>query len=238
MIYVTGDRHGVYKDLKNWCWKKKTTKDDVLVILGDAGINYLAQDSLQTVSVKAFIEDRLPITLFCIHGNHEARPSTLDTHHLTGAFGGEVWVDERAPHTFFAKDNTLYNLGGYNVYVMGGAYSVDKYYRLACGRLWFEDEQPSEDVKAAALSRDDLPQNLVVMTHTCPKKYIPTEMFLDGVDQSTVDDSTEVFLDKLEEKLDYRAWLCGHWHTDKWDERVRFMFHDIVPLSEVVEHHG
>ena len=76
------------------------------------------------------------------------------------------------------------------------------------------------------------------MTHTCPKKVTPTEMFLDGVDQSTVDDSTEQFLDTLEEKLDYRTWLCGHWHTDKWDEKVRFMFKDIVPLKEIVEHHG
>lgn len=31
--------------------------------------------------------------------------------------------------------------------VIGGAYSVDKYYRLENNMLWFADEQPSAEIK-------------------------------------------------------------------------------------------
>lgn len=44
----------------------------------------------------------------------------------------------------------------------------------------------------------------VVLTHTVPLKYEPVEMYLDGIDQSKVDKSTEEWLDKIEDKLTYK----------------------------------
>lgn len=71
----------------------------------------------------------------------------------------------------------------------------------------------------------------IVLTHTCPYKYIPREMFLPNIDQTTVDNSTEVFLDEIEEKLNYQKWYCGHYHTDKNIDSIRFMFKDIVEFK-------
>ena len=42
MIYITGDKHRRFYDVYKFCLKNKTTKDDVLIVLGDAGINYYA----------------------------------------------------------------------------------------------------------------------------------------------------------------------------------------------------
>ena len=42
MIYITGDRHSRFYDVYKFCLKNKTTKDDLLIVLGDAGINYYA----------------------------------------------------------------------------------------------------------------------------------------------------------------------------------------------------
>ena len=53
-------------------------------------------------------------------------------------------------------------------------------------------------------------------------------MFIKGIDQSKVDNTTEIFLDKLEEKLNYKKWYCGHYHTDKVIDKIRFMFNDII----------
>ena len=64
----------------------------------------------------------------------------------------------------------------------------------------------------------------IVLSHTCPFKYEPTEMFLRGIDQSTVDDSTERWLDKIEDTIEYKAWFCGHWHTDKRIDKMHFLF--------------
>lgn len=43
MIYITGDTHGYFKHIKSFCEENHTTKEDVLIILGDAGINYYGQ---------------------------------------------------------------------------------------------------------------------------------------------------------------------------------------------------
>lgn len=40
MIYITGDTHGDFRNVERFCKKMQTSKDDVLIILGDAGINY------------------------------------------------------------------------------------------------------------------------------------------------------------------------------------------------------
>ena len=53
-------------------------------------------------------------------------------------------------------------------------------------------------------------------------------MFIKGIDQSKVDNTTEIFLDKVEEKLNYKKWYCGHYHTDKVVDKIRFMFNDII----------
>lgn len=72
----------------------------------------------------------------------------------------------------------------------------------------------------------------IVLSHTCPQKYVPTEAFLPGLDQSLVDHSTEEWLDYLEDKLDYEAWFCGHWHIDKRIDKMHFLMHGIEALPE------
>ena len=69
-----------------------------------------------------------------------------------------------------------------------------------------------------------------VLSHTCPLRYEPTEVFLSGLDQSTVDQSTEEWLGKIEAALDYRKWLCGHFHTTKTIDKMRFLFQGVEVL--------
>ena len=40
MIYITGDTHGKFERIEQFCGKFKTSREDVLIILGDAGINF------------------------------------------------------------------------------------------------------------------------------------------------------------------------------------------------------
>ena len=105
------------------------------------------------------------------------------------------------------------------------AYSVDKFYRLSRGMKWWPDEQPSPEIKEYVEKQLDEKEIDVVFTHTCPAKYIPTECFLSGIDQSKVDNSTEEWLDTIEYKVNYEAWYLGHWHTDKRIDKLHFLFH-------------
>ena len=54
---------------------------------------------------------KLPITLFCIHGNHEMRPGTLLCYHTTEWNDGQVYVEDTYPNLLFAIDGEVYNLG-------------------------------------------------------------------------------------------------------------------------------
>ena len=117
--------------------------------------------------------------------------------------------------------------------VDGGAQYVDKFYRIQRGFGWWADEQPSEQTKqkveAVIADCEDID---IILSHTCPKKYIPTEMFLPMVDQSAVDSSTEEWLDRIEDTVNYKVWYCGHWHTDKRIDKMHFLYKTFECLDD------
>lgn len=229
MTILTGDTHGDFARIADFCEEYGTSKEDVLVILGDAGINYYLDYRDENLKYEL---DELPITLLCVHGNHEERPSEIDTYEETEWRGGIVYVEEEHPNILFAKDGEIYDFDGKKVVVIGGAYSVDKYYRLRNGMQWFDTEQPDEYIKQQVESKLDKVGWRVdyVFSHTTPLKYEPREVFLATIDQSTVDKSTEEWLDTIEDRLDYEAWYCGHYHTEKHIDRIRLMFEDYEEL--------
>lgn len=130
---------------------------------------------------------------------------------------------------FSLQDGEIYDIAGMKTIVIGGAYSVDKFYRLSKGYNWFEDEQPSDEIKAYVekqLSNNDWNVD-VVLSHTVPYDYRPVDLFLSMIDQSTVDESTELWLGEIEKKLDYKWWYAGHYHTSRVRDKVQIMFEDI-----------
>lgn len=229
MGYITGDKHAEFDNVINFCVKNRTTKDDIMIIIGDAGINYYANEL--DLSLKNKLKET-SITFFCIHGNHEERPENIESYKTKIFLNGLVYYEEDFPNILFAKDGEIYDINNKKVLVIGGAYSIDKYYRLAYGYNWYDSEQPSEETKKKVFDLINKIKKVdIVLTHTCPYKYIPREIFLSGVDQFKVDNSTEEFLDKVEELLEYNKWYCGHYHTDKIVDKIRFMFNDIIEFN-------
>lgn len=230
MIYLTGDIHGDPTQVELFCSKMQLTENDTIVMLGDVGVNYYGgkRDRLPK-----HILSSLPVTFLCIHGNHEIRPQNIPDYKPTIWNGGRVLVDEAHPNIIFAEDGEIYDLDGKKALAIGGAYSVDKFYRLQRGFGWWADEQPSELTKRKVERVVSECKGIdIILSHTCPKKYTPTEMFLPMIDQSTVDNSTEEWLDTIEESVDYKAWYCGHWHTDKHIDRMHFLFKTFESLGD------
>lgn len=226
MIYYTGDIHGDIHILTGFIQRHRLTEQDVIVVLGDAGLNYYGND--RGDKKKKHQLNRHGVTIFCIHGNHEMRPQTIPSYEEREWRGGIVYEECDFPNILFAKDGEIYDLDGYKSIVIGGAYSVDKFYRLMRGAAWFPDEQPSPETKNQVETVLDKINWQVdqVLSHTCPTKYTPTEMFLPQIDQSTVDHSTEEWLDTIEDRLTYQRWYCGHWHVNKHIDKMHFLFHD------------
>ena len=234
MIYITEDTHGQFDRLTSFCSKVKTSKSDIMIILGDAGINYL--EGARAEILKRQLSS-LPIQLFCIHGNHENRPSNIPSYQEVTWHGGTVYEEKEYPSILFAKDGEIYDLDGISAIAIGGAYSIDKPVRLVFGYKWWADEQPSPEIKAYVekqLSERNWEID-VVLSHTVPIKYEPSEAFMPVVDQSQVDKSTEIWLGQIEEKLNYKKWYAGHFHLNKKIDRLYIMFEDIVQLDLLQE---
>lgn len=134
-------------------------------------------------------------------------------------------MEDEFPNLLFAKDGEVYDIAAKKTIVIGGAYSVDKWYRLQCDLHWFSDEQPSVEIKNRVEQKlEELGWKVdLVWTHTCPEKYTPQEVFLSGMDQTTVDNSTEQWLDTIEDRLEYEDWYCDHWHINKGIDRMHFL---------------
>lgn len=146
---------------------------------------------------------------------------------------GMVYWEEEYPSLLFAKDGEVFELGGKQAIVMGGAYSIDKMVRLMYGYGWWPDEQPSEEIKRYVESQlDKLGWKVdVVLSHIMPLKYEPVKVFMAGVDQSKLDKSMEEWLDGIEDRLEYGKWYCGHYHTEKKIDRVKIKFENFDVFS-------
>lgn len=233
MIYLTGDTHGSYSRIVNFCNQIPSLSfDDVMIVMGDTGLNYYGDERDEKKKKK--VSAKLPLTMFFIHGNHDLRPIHISTYKQKIWRGGTVYYEDEFPNLLFAKDGEIFDFDDRKAIVIGGAYSIDKQYRLDNGYKWFEDEQPSTEIKAYTEQQlQKLGMKIdTVLSHTCPLKYEPTEAFFKSVNQNTVDKSTENWLDSLENKLDYAHWYCGHYHIDKTIDRLRFLYKDIVSYED------
>lgn len=243
-VYMTGDIHGDpirLWSIENFCNNHKTTTDDWLICLGDVCLNYYGAKSKEEISLKNEAA-KLPIKMFCIHGNHERRPIKEDGYKeievTEGAIQGPMLWDSRYPNQYFAIDGAVYKIQTsertLNALVCGGAYSVDKFYRLQFRANWWPDEQPNELTKGLVrLMATRYPID-IMLTHTCPLRFEPKELFLDCIDQSTVDTSTEEFFDELYKQFpaDQKPmWYFGHFHGNKYTDDYVMLFDDIIELK-------
>lgn len=254
-VWVCGDIHGSFKPIRDFELRNKekytfSREIDAIIILGDAGLNFFFNHRDRKLKEKL---EKYPFTYFIIRGNHEERPSLCaekapNEWHKEQFWENDVWVENNYPHIKYAMDNvSFYQIEAdnavYKTLVLPGAYSVDKYKRLSSGWSWFENEQLSEEEKEDGrklLDKEHWRCDLV-LSHTCPIIFEPTDLFLSVVDQATVDKSMERYLGEIEYKLDYEAWLWGHYHQfrdyPRTDGRKRLMlFNDaLIQLNEYIE---
>jgi len=226
MFYITGDMH------RNFDRLSKLEYGDTLIILGDVGINVYLDE--RDEYLKEYLNS-LGIKLFCVRGNHEERPENISTYKKSVMFNGEVYLEDKYQNLIFAVDGEEYNICNKSVLVMGGAYSIDAEYRIKNNLIWFKDEQLSHDEMVSIYNKVCGKHYDVVLTHTCPYKYEPKEVFKKKIDQFKVDRSMECFFDLIEYSISYDKWYCGHFHTDKCIDNIEFMFKNIKKFNKSME---
>lgn len=227
---VTGDTHGqVMTRLMNIGTTDYPVEETALIILGDAGINFYLNKT--DINLKRNIQNS-GFTLYCVRGNHEERPENLGyiEHWYDKNVKGYVMYEPDYPNIKYFEDGNAYEICGKSVLVIGGAYSVDKWYRLNRAGItskldkdylnprktgWFPDEQLL-NWEMTMIEQEHFGKHYdVILTHTCPISWEPTDLFLPGLDQSGVDKTMELWLDEVKQKVDWNIWLFGHYHGDQ-----------------------
>lgn len=234
-VYAIGDVHGDFKPIRafyqNVREKLPSTDKVVLICLGDFGANYFFNYRDEEFKKKLSTYN---IEYFVIRGNHEERPENCAANNPAAwkqeiYFGNLVWVEREYPYIKYAIDHpTAYLINKHLTFVIPGAYSVDKYYRLKNEMSWFKDEQLTalEMLRGKYLA-ENLGKCDIILSHTCPVYYEPTDLFLKQVDQSMIDKTMERYLSEIESRLKYKLWCFGHFHAlrvyPEWNYRQLVM---------------
>lgn len=230
---ITGDTHGDMTRFYNLQDSDPSTIG--IIILGDAGCNYYLNK--RDDKTKQKLEDT-GYSYFLVRGNHEERPENIKN--MITIYNediqGEVFWEEKFPHIFYLKDGGIYNFSGHKTLVIGGAYSVDKYYRLSMGYQWFSEEQLTT-TEMKKINAENFGQKFdFVFTHTCPISWEPTDLFLSMINQETVDKTMEVWLDEFKDEIQWNIWLFGHYHADRLERpHVEMFYKDMEDLDTIWE---
>ena len=229
---VTGDTHGNMKRFENLpaSFDMETLG---IIILGDAGCNYYKNKKDHWTKMSL---EKIGCMFYCVRGNHEERPENIKTMQTMydEDVAGEVYYEPDYPHIHYFKDGGVYTIGGHKTLVIGGAYSVDKFYRLQMGYMWFPQEQLTADEMKKIESEAFGEKFDFVFTHTCPISWEPRDLFLNGINQSEVDKSMELWLDDLKDEINWTVWLFGHYHADRLERPgVEMFFTDIDDLDVI-----
>lgn len=223
-VLITGDTHGrVTQRILNIArnYPDFVPEETAIIILGDVGINYYLNKSDKKNKYQI---NKYGYKIYCVRGNHEEHPGNIDS--MEYVFDEDVgyWVywEEDYPNIRYLADGFIYNFKGYRCLVIGGAYSVDKWWRLQQAAAqgssfsgWFEDEQLTPEEMKNIFERIKNENVDFVFTHTCPSIYEPKDLFLSCVDQSTVDKSMEYWLNDVKNSVNWKIWCFGHFHADR-----------------------
>jgi 3-oxoacid CoA-transferase subunit A len=209
--FIHGDTHGSLSPINNFAYEHP---GNGLIIVGDYGLNYYgdSSDERRKASVA-----RLNINLFLIRGNHDRPHNELVNaeKYYHPQIKGTVLRESAYPNIFYLLDGETYEFNGKRTLVLGGAYSVDKFYRLANNWNWFCGEQLSQEEMIEIYEKYKGQHFDLILSHTCPYSWMPTDLFLSCIDQSSVDNTMEHWMDDFRSVITFDGWVWGHYHDDR-----------------------
>lgn len=234
---VTGDTHG--KVAERLAAIESNPQETAVIILGDAGLNFYLNKTDRNEKRKV---QQTGFTIYCVRGNHEERPGRVSTMECNWdeTVHGMIYQEPEFPNIRYFVDGCEYQIANHSALIIGGAYSVDKYYRLSRyhnGQShflgWFEKEQLSEGERSVIMNNVCGRAFDFVLTHTCPFDWMSTDLFLPQINQSTIDKTMELWLQRIRDNIHYGVWLFGHYHDDRLVRPGVEMYYEYV---EDLEH--
>lgn len=232
MICITGDTHGDWDGrMKDLLATLALAHSDVtLMIAGDFG--FLFHDNAEE-QLQLDIMEQSGITVCFCDGNHE-NFDALNRLPVSYWNGGRVHF--LRPHVVHLMRGEYFLIEGKRFFVMGGASSVDKDYRLLleCNggeKCWWPEELPDDaEYKHASETLIKMQyQTDYILTHTAPTEIIRRMNYMPAQE----DIELTGFLEWIFYEVHFQHWFFGHFHEDKeLDCNCTCLMNRLIELKE------
>lgn len=213
-IAITGDIHGNEFIRIN---QAKQLGIDTLIVCGDFG--YVWND-LKENEYNLNVIENIGVKVLFLDGNHE-NFDALEMYPYKNMFGGRVQVLRN--NIIHLLRGEIYNIKNKKVFIMGGAVSIDKEYRIE-GISWWNQEIPNEEERRKALYNLNAENNKVdiILTHAGPTSVIKQ------IDAEYGDEYTD-FLETINKKIEFKQWYFGHMHINrKFDNKHMCIYTELI----------
>lgn len=238
-IYITGDIHGdAYEVRARIDNIFMPSANDYIIVCGDACLEY---GNVIMESAKKEMK-KFPGKWIIMRGNHDNRywRDHILHHGWSMTQDGQFLFQHKYPNIFYVQDEgQIATIDGYTFLFIPGAYSVDKYYRLANDFPYEEEEQLTKTelkyLKTLAQNNDiDF-----IIGHTYPISIQSSlaGLFMSGVDQNEIDKQMEYGIDEiLNSNKTWKHYFFGHMHDDiDISDKHSLLYHDVVQLDNYIK---
>lgn len=245
LVLVAGDTHGNALHVYYLFERALNLDADKVLVVGDFGYWEHRPEGVAFLDVCSDLAVSNDITLYFIDGNHENHTM------LREVYGPDGLAHKPSPEGFWRIREGVYYIprgcrwewNGHRLMGLGGAYSVDKYYRLKKeaqdrrklrqeyeGRIraglratkpnygavlrWWEEEELTDADVATALATDE-PLD-ILFTHDKPRASNPPVNFKENLDVYPNQDRVQKVVNRLTPKLV----IHGHLHV-RYEDKIR-----------------
>lgn len=176
-ILMCGDTHGYTAHLEYLLRTAKQQNCDRIFVLGDFGLWEHTHDGVVFLNKLNRMSERAGVKVYCLDGNHD---NWLHSLYLAGMGSDDEGFHLIRPHIRYSSRGHAWSWGEKRFITLGGAYSVDKDYRLrmeakqdAPGTWWFPEEEMTDDSMRAILAELEGVKFDVMLAHDKPMYSMP-----------------------------------------------------------------
>ncbi len=221
MIYITGDTHGYYDQFIARFNGVLPSQNDIVIVCGDFGFIFSDRQQEDFDKLKGF-----PCSILFVDGNHENFPKIF-------SYLEEEWcggkIHRIAPNIIHLMRGQLFTINEKTFFTMGGAYSIDRGWRIR-GKSWFEEELPSnEEYKTASATLEKCGYKVdYILTHEAPESAIMRM----GITPNPRGAELAGYLEWLKRTADFKMWFFGHYHTEcTIEDKLVCLYENVVTLD-------
>lgn len=232
-VYLTGDIHGDIGDLFDRIEGYNLKEQDILILLGDSGLEFHSFYTKPKISpwddkVQKRLREKIPATIICVQGNHDVPFKEMHGEN-SKIFGANA---KKSNGIYFVQNGEVLTIDEKKFLVIGGAFSIDKDYRLRKGYPYWENEELNKQEMEQIFINIKGKKYNYVLSHTCPLSVMPEKALFDL--DFVAENRTEKFLEIVKQNIVFEKWFCGHFHINKTQGPFNFLS-DAVNVLEIVQ---